>query len=129
MLFTLLLAPVSMFAVAAALLGLLFQRTDIWDGQRRDGYRLSWAAAFAEFWPPTLLGLAVFAFVAATAPRALPWFLPFVAGLILAIPFAVVTASRAFGEWAQTYKLCAIPEEIEAPGEVAAIRAELARIG
>jgi membrane glycosyltransferase len=125
--FTFFLAPVSMFAAAAALLRLLFHRTDKWDGQQRDSYRLPWAAAFAEFWPPTLFGFALLAFLAVSAPHALPWFLPFVAGLLLAVPFAVITASPIVGGWAASRKLCATPEEIESPEEVGAIRPDLAR--
>ena len=123
--FTVLLAPVSMFAAAAALVRLLFARPEKWDGQRRDSYRLTWSAAFAQFWPPTLFGLGLAAFLAVYAPQALPWFLPFVAGLILAVPFAVVTASNRGGDWAVAQRLCATPEEFAAPPVVAAVRPDL----
>jgi membrane glycosyltransferase len=53
--------------------------------------------------------------------------LPFVAGLLLAVPFAVITASPIVGGWAASRKLCATPEEIESPEEVGAIRPDLAR--
>ena len=36
-------------------------------------------------------------------------------GLCLAIPFAVFTASPAFGRWAERVGLCAIPDEIDKP--------------
>jgi membrane glycosyltransferase len=127
--FTFLLAPVSMFAAATSMLGLQFGRAEIWDSQQRDGYRLSWAAAFAQLWPATLFGLALLTFLAVVAPRAVLWFLPFMAGLVLAVPFAVATASHTLGSWAAALKLCATPEEIDVPEEVAAIRPELARGG
>ena len=53
------------------------------------------------------------------AAAAIPWFLPFVAGLILAIPFTVLSSSAEFGRWALRRKICAIPEEIQIPREIA----------
>jgi membrane glycosyltransferase len=124
--FTLLLAPLSMFTAFVALAALLLRRPQIWNGQQRDGYRLAWRSSLLEFWPQTLLGLALVIFLAVAAPHALPWFLPFAVGLVLAVPFAVATASRSLGDWAATHQLCATPEEIEPPDEVAAIRPDLA---
>ncbi len=54
--------------------------------------------AAAGLWPQTLFGGAVIALLAWKAPTALWWGLPLLAGFPLAIPFAVVTASPAFGE-------------------------------
>jgi membrane glycosyltransferase len=59
--------------------------------------------------------------LAATSSSSIPWFMPFLSGLLLAIPFAVATSSYELGSWARRLGLCAIPEEIDTPTEVAAI--------
>ena len=127
--FTFLLAPVSMFAAGASIVALMFGRARVWDYQQREPYRLSWKSATLHLWPATLFGSALLAFLIVAAPHAVQWFLPFVAGLVLAIPFAVATASRTLGAWAAEWKLCAAPEEISMPEDVATVRARLARSG
>ncbi len=51
------------------------------------------------------------------------WSLPLTAGYLLAIPFAVVTASPRFGAALARLKLCAIPEEFAPPAEIRAVAA------
>jgi membrane glycosyltransferase len=43
---------------------------------------------------------------------------------VLAIPFAMATASPALGAWLARRGLCAIPEDIAAPTEIAALRSD-----
>jgi membrane glycosyltransferase len=119
--FTVLLAPISLFAATCSMYALVFGRTVSWSGQRRESYRVSWTRAFADLWPPTLFGLILFVLLAVMAPTAILWFLPFLSGLILAVPFAVLTSSPALGDWAARWKLCATPEELAIPTEIAAI--------
>lgn len=119
--FTLLLTPLSMFGVAYFLVALLACRSVGWNGQRRDGYRLSWGDAAQYFWPPTLFGAMLLVLLAMTAPAAIPWFMPFLAGLLLAVPFGVLTSSRVLGDWAARAKLCGTPEEFDPPAEIVAI--------
>ena len=54
-------------------------------------------------------------------PGALLLFLPFLAGLIAAQPFAIITSSPRLAAWAGQSKLCATPEEIAMPTELAAL--------
>ena len=119
--FTLLLTPLSMFGVAYFMVELLVTRNVDWNAQRRDSYRLSWRDAVGYFWPATLFGAALLALLALSAPGAIPWFMPFLAGLLLAAPFGVLTSSRRLGDWAARCKLCGIPEEFNPPPEVLAI--------
>ena len=49
------------------------------------------------------------------------WGMPLLAGYVLAVPFAVITASPALGRWFQRTGLCAIPEDVSAPPEVEAV--------
>src|SRR5205807_8634907 len=54
----LLIAPI-MWASHALFLGrLLCGRTLDWGAQARHDHKVSWSAAFGQFWPHTLLGLA-----------------------------------------------------------------------
>jgi membrane glycosyltransferase len=119
--FNFLLVPIQMFGDTVLMFGLLFGRTVIWEAQRRDGYAVTWRDAFAGLWPHMLAGLAIFAVLAAGAPGAILWFLPFAAGLALAVPFAVLTSEAALGFAAARRKICAVPEEFEAQPEVVAL--------
>jgi membrane glycosyltransferase len=103
------------------MIGLLFGRKAVWNGQARDGYALPWSMAAAALWPQTLAGFALFAFLLTYAPGAVLWFLPFALGLMAAIPFAVITSWPALGELAAQRKLLALPEEIDPPAELAAV--------
>jgi len=115
-LFSILLAPVVAFWVTLFLIGLVFGRSVIWGGQNRDAYRLSWRDAAAGLWPQTLFGLGLLTAIwFAAEPAALAWAAPMISGLILAMPFAVLTASPAYGRWAARLGLCAVPDEVAQP--------------
>ena len=124
--FTFLLLPVSMFNQTLFMLGLVFGRNAGWDVQQRDGYRVPWKDAVRGLWPETLFGLLLLAFLAFAAPAAIFWFLPFVGGLVLSIPFAVLTSLPEIGAAAVHWRLCAIPEEFETPAEISALLAPAA---
>ena len=128
-LFSVLMAPVVAFAVSVFQIGLLFGRRIRWSGQKRDLSAVSWGEAARLMWPQTLLGLALTAAVAWRAPGALPWASPMLAGLSLAVPFTVLTASPRLGAWARRVGLCATPEERAPTPELAALRRPLPRDG
>ena len=113
--FSMLLAPIAALATTVFLIGLSFGRTIVWSGQQRDLSRVSWAQAARMMWPQTALGLGLAGLLATSAPGALPWAAPVLAGLTLAIPFTVLTASPAAGAWARRVGLCAVPEEFAPP--------------
>lgn len=122
-LFMCLMVPIALFNQTLFMVALLFGRNAGWASQRRDGYRVPWRAAAAGLWQATIFGILVFLFLAIAAPMALPWFLPFLAGLIFSIPFAVLTSSPQMGETAVRWRLCAIPEEFETPVEISTLLA------
>ena len=100
------------FRTALFLVGLPFGRGLGWTTQRRDPGALSWGAAARAFWPATLFGWSIIGLLAAGAPATLPFAMPFVAGLALAIPFAKLTASPALGAFFVRHRICASPEEL-----------------
>ena len=114
--FGMLLAPVVAFRVTLFLAGLLLGRSVTWGGQRREAHALSWGEAARGLWPQTLMGLALGGgAVAALGWQSALWAAPMVAGLALAIPFAVLTAAPRIGTLARRAGLCAIPEEASPP--------------
>jgi membrane glycosyltransferase len=91
---------------------LAFGARPAWVAQNRFGRGVGWAEAARLCWPHTLLGIAVFAAFACAGWRAVLWALPFAGGLLMAIPFAVITADHRVGRWLQRHGIAAVPEEI-----------------
>ncbi len=121
--FTFLLVPISMVGQTIFMVALAFGKMVHWDAQRRDRYRLQWSEAFKVLWPHTLFGASIFLLLLIGNPAAIPWFLPFLAGLLLSVPFAVFSASPELGAWGVQTKLCGIPEEFDTLPEIAALEA------
>jgi len=93
-LFLLLFDPVIAFHNTAVLLSHALGRSHGgWPVQQREERRLGWRETARFLWPHAGAGLAILALLAASgSPFAVLAGLPFVAGLVLAIPFAVLTA-------------------------------------
>lgn len=81
-----------------------------WAAQRRDPRRMGLAQALLRFLPHTALGVVLGAGFAHAGWRALA-VAPFIAGLPLAVPFAVLTASPGVGSWLARRGIAATPEE------------------
>ena len=115
-LFSILMAPVVAFRVTLFLIGLVFGKSVIWGGQNRDAYRLTWGDAARGLWPQSLFGLALLVSIGfASGAQSVAWAGPMIAGLMLAIPYAVLTAHPRFGHWLTRRGLCAIPDETLVP--------------
>ncbi|SFI29854.1 glucans biosynthesis glucosyltransferase MdoH [Albimonas pacifica] len=119
--FSILLAPAAALRVTIFLIGLALGRTVTWNGQERDVHALTLADAVRGLWPQTLFGAGLTALIAASVPGALPWAAPVLAGLTLAIPFALLTASPAVGRALARAGLCAVPEETSRPDTLRAL--------
>jgi len=121
-LFFMLLAPVAALAHTVFLAGLPFGAKIGWSSQRRSGHIVSLGEAVRRFWPQTLLGLAGVVGFVSVSSTALYAALPVLAGLVMAIPLAVVTSSGALGRAAVRLGLWRIPEETDRPQELAPLR-------
>jgi membrane glycosyltransferase len=119
--FSFLQGAVSTLRTAIFMIGLAFGQSVVWGGQSRDAYGISWATALENLWPQTLFGIVVCGAMWMVSPALLWWSLPLTAGYLLAMPFAVITASPAVGRWLKTTGLCGIPEDFTPPAEIAAI--------
>ena len=113
--FSVLMSPVIAVHLTVFLIGLAFGRKGGWSGQIRDAYGLEWRTALRALWPQMVFGVVVLGTLAVFTPSAVIWVLPVVLGLLLAVPFAVLTASPALGAWMAAQRLCAIPEEFDTP--------------
>jgi len=113
LLFSFLIAPVMAVAQTVLMVGFLFGRTIRWEPQNRDTHYVPPGEALRGLWPQLALGLVYGALLLWAAPGALPWALPVLTGLILAVPLASLTSSVEAGRVARALGLCATPEEIE----------------
>ena len=110
--FTLLLDAINMVAKTIATARIALGMRPQWMPQNRSDRGVSWLEATRLLWPQTIFGLLVFAGFAQSGWTALVWAAPFSIGLILAIPFCVLTADPAVGAWLREKRLAAIPEEL-----------------
>lgn len=120
--FSFLLGAATTFRITLFMVGLLFGRSAVWSGQARDTHALSWRSALRGLWPQLLFGFIVCGLLAWQAPAVLIWGSPLLIGFLLAVPFAVFTADPAIGAWAERRGVCAIPEDLDPPEEIRAVR-------
>ena len=121
--FSFLQGAVSTIRTSIFMIGLAFGKSVVWGGQSRDAYGISWSTAVRTLWPQTLFGVIVCGALWLIEPTVLWWSLPLTAGYLVAIPFAVLTASPALGRWFQRVGLAGIPEDFAPPPEIRAIQA------
>jgi membrane glycosyltransferase len=125
--FSFLQGAVSTFRTTLFMIGLAFGKSTIaWGGQARDAHGISLRTALEGLWPQLLFGLIVCGSLLFLSPTVLLWSLPLTLGYLVAIPFAMITASPALGRALERWKLCAIPEEFVTPQEVRAVLPSLA---
>ncbi len=121
--FSFLQGAISTIRTTIFMIGLAFGKSVTWGGQSRDAYGISLRTAVENLWPQTLFGFVVCGLLYWISPTVLYWSLPLTAGYLVAIPFAMITASPALGRFFQKIGLCGIPEDFKAPKEVTAVLA------
>jgi membrane glycosyltransferase len=119
--FSFLQGAVSTIRTSIFMIGLAFGKSVVWGGQSRDAYGISWRTAIENLWPQTLFGIIVCGLLLLVSPPVFWWSLPLTAGYLLAIPFAVITASPSLGRWFKKLGLCGIPEDFSVPPEIKAV--------
>ncbi|MBA4172075.1 MAG: glucans biosynthesis glucosyltransferase MdoH, partial [Hyphomicrobium sp.] len=119
--FSFLQGAVSTIRTTIFMIGLALGKSVVWGGQQRDAVGISWGTAVANLWPQMLFGAIVCGALYAISPATLTWSLPLTLGYLVAVPFAVVTASPALGLWMKRAGLCAIPEDFAPPKEIRAV--------
>lgn len=113
--FSILLSPILWFNHTVFLVGLLFGHEIGWIGQTRDDHAVPFGIALRNFWPHTMFGGLIFGMMAITQPSAIPYALFLGGGLVLSIPFAMLTAWPWFGRFAVRNGIGRLPEEVSKP--------------
>lgn len=121
--YSFLLGALTSFRITVFMIGLALGRSVVWGGQQRDAMALSWREAFDAFWPQMAFGVLVVGLLWLGSPRAAWWSLPLTLGFLVAIPFAVLTASPLLGRVFVALRLCGVPEEFNPPHEIVSARA------
>jgi membrane glycosyltransferase len=106
-----LIAPVMMLMQSRSVAEILAGRDSGWSAQRRDDGTLTRAELIRHYGFPTLLGLGLAVGAYAVSTPLLLWMSPVVAGLILAVPVAALTAHPSVGRGLRRAGLLLTPEE------------------
>jgi membrane glycosyltransferase len=120
--FSFLQGAVTTIRTSLFMFGLLFGKSIVWTGQRRDALGVSWPVAVKALWPQLVFGLIVCGALYRVSPATLIWSLPLTAGYLLAIPFTVITASPSLGQFMRRFGIAGIPEDFAPPPEITAVQ-------
>jgi membrane glycosyltransferase len=97
-----------------------------WGPQKRSADGIAWSVAIRQHWVHTLIGAAWgFAIWKLDQPT-FWWFLPVLAGMLLAVPLSVLTSRTSFGARARAMGLFLTPEETFPPSELDTLRVRMA---
>lgn len=110
--FTLLLDAPSYISKLIAMARLALGAKPGWLPQNRADRGVTWGEAMRLYWVHTLVGIACFAPLAWASPAMALLALPFAGGLLVVIPFCVLTSSPAVSAWLRARGIAAMPEEI-----------------
>lgn len=109
--FSALVTPILWVSQTMLLAGLLFGKRMNWAPQNRDAQQVAWTTAIRAFAPHMALG-ACLGWLWIDLQQPLTWGVSyFVAGLWLAVPLAVLTASPRLGAWLSQWRLLGVPQE------------------
>ncbi len=120
---TMLLAPVLAVSVTGFVLSTLAGRVVGWDAAARGDRPVGPREAWRRLRWHTVIGVGLFTMLAVGQPGALPWVLPFLLGLIVAIPAAICSGSIRLGELARRLGLFLTEDELTPTAELAALSA------
>ncbi len=121
--FSAITAPILAVAHTRFLLGLPFGRAAVWSVQRRATHAVSFREGLSRLLPQSLFAITLIAWLTVTAPFALAGFAPFLAGLMMSVPVAMMTSWTGFGTLLANYVgLWRIPDELAPAAELEALR-------
>jgi membrane glycosyltransferase len=121
--FMLFLAPIVALAHTMFMIRLFILRKGLsWNSQTRDSHAVPWRLAFAKLWPQTLAGCIVLGVVTVKSPHDFWFALMGTIGMILAVPFAVASASPVAGRLFAKLGIAKLPEEHRHPEALLPLR-------
>lgn len=106
-----LMAPVLALAHTRHVLEVALGGAVGWAPQRRDAGGADWRRSVGPYVGPSLIGVAASALLVLVAPQVALWVSPVLAGLVLAIPVALLTGSERAGQVARALGLLLIADE------------------
>jgi membrane glycosyltransferase len=124
-LFSSLQAPLQMLWHTEFVITILLGRSVNWGKQKRQADGTPWLYGLRQHWKHTLIGLLWGFFVWRLDAAVFWWFLPVLAGMVLAIPFSVFTSRSKAGGKARKLGLFLTPEETQPPEELVSLRSAL----
>lgn len=124
-----LLAPVMMMVQSGGVLSILLGRDSGWNPQRRDDGSVPLMDLISRYGGYGLLGLLLGVVAWMISPALFWWMSPVILGLVLAVPLAAITASRAAGQGLRRFGLLTVPEERTPPAVMLAAAEALAKAG
>ncbi len=117
-----LIAPFAMLIQSAGIAAIVAGRDVGWAPQRRSDGSIPLSEMLRLYWPHTVFGLAFGIGAYAVSWPLFLWMSPVVLGLVLAVPLASMTSSRAAGQVVRRLGLLLIPEETRPPAVLARTR-------
>ncbi len=121
-LMSMLLAPTMMLFHSSFVLYALVGRNVGWDAQARGDRGVTWAEALRRHIWHLCLGLVWGSAILAIAPSFIWWMIPVLAGMLLSVPFTVLTSRASIGRRLRAAGLLLTPEETGCPPELLAVR-------
>ena len=108
-------SPVLMVSYTQYIWALLRGGSVRWDAQPRDDRGLTWREGWLRLRSHTLTGAAWLALLLATETALLLWSMPLLAGLLLAVPAAILSSRATLGGAARRLGLFLTPDETAPP--------------
>jgi membrane glycosyltransferase len=112
-LFSTLFAPIVMLAHSWFVITIVMGISTGWGTQQRQDRALPFGFVVRAYWPHTVAGIAAAFLLQRFAPGSIGWFVPLLAGLVLAIPLTALTSSRKLGAAAAHHRLFLVPSETQ----------------
>lgn len=121
-LMSMLLAPTMMLFHTSIVVNALLGRNVGWDAQPRGDRGVSWAEALRRHIWHFCLGAAWTIAIIVIAPPFIWWMLPVLAGMLLSVPFTVLTSRASVGRQLRAAGMLLTPEETTCPPELLVLR-------
>jgi membrane glycosyltransferase len=122
-LMSMVLAPTMMLFHTSFVLRALLGRSVGWDAQSRGDRGIGWREGFMRHKWHLLLGLVWGGAILALAPKFIWWMLPVLLGMLIAVPYTVLTSRTSLGRALRARGWLLTPEETAPPPELAAVAA------
>jgi len=118
---SMLLAPTMMLFHTSFVVRALLGRSVGWDAQPRGDRGITWREGLVRHKWHLALGVLWGGAILALAPKFIWWMLPVVTGMIIAVPFTVLTSRASLGRALRERGWLVTPEEYAPPPELAAL--------